>query len=313
MTKTTFTTVTPIPPGVSRETVLETLHDHLEMIDLNPSHESREKINPPPEASPEEYHCTWYQITDSVSYIPGVKGKVHIKCVFNNLANGLQTHVYAPMGLEIKEKWTLGGSLPGEPVLPVEIGFGVPISGLYLREDVELKCNYFLTKFVRKTLTESLGSLVARLNVKSQLVEAKNSNRMTYMSGSPSLLQSSPSMHQHSPNQQYNAPLSPPLTAPMGSPYSSQFNMNPLAQFQGQQPGSHLSAQQNQYGSPHPQYANMASPQQKYAQPLGSPQQQYAQYNPAQFSAVEVDANQQPTPGVPPRSPERPTAPVELA
>lgn len=55
MGKTQFTTVTPIPAGVTRETVLATLHDHLAMIDLNPTHEERHRINPPPEATPEEY------------------------------------------------------------------------------------------------------------------------------------------------------------------------------------------------------------------------------------------------------------------
>jgi len=32
--RTIFTTITPLPAGVSRETVLDTLHDHLEMIDV---------------------------------------------------------------------------------------------------------------------------------------------------------------------------------------------------------------------------------------------------------------------------------------
>jgi hypothetical protein len=34
--RTVFTTITPLPAGITRETVLETLHDHIEMIDLNP-------------------------------------------------------------------------------------------------------------------------------------------------------------------------------------------------------------------------------------------------------------------------------------
>merc|ERR1711977_778306 len=120
MPKTIFTTITPLPAGVSRQTVLDTLHDHLEMIDLNPAHTERHRINPPPEATPEEYHCTWYQITDMISYLPGYKGKVSFKACFHDLANGLQNHVYAPMGLDIKEKWTLGGNMPGEPVMPAE-------------------------------------------------------------------------------------------------------------------------------------------------------------------------------------------------
>jgi hypothetical protein len=34
--RTVYTTVTPLPAGIIRETVMETLHNHLEMIDLNP-------------------------------------------------------------------------------------------------------------------------------------------------------------------------------------------------------------------------------------------------------------------------------------
>jgi hypothetical protein len=220
--KTIFTTITPLPAGVSRETVMETLHDHLEMIDLNPSHEERHRINPPPEATPEEYHCTWYQITDKVSYLPAgmYTGNVSFKACFHDLAYGLQTHVYAPMGLDIKEKWTLGGSLPGEPLQPVEIGIGVPISGLYLREDVEMKCNFLMTKFVKKTLKQSLATLVARLVVKSQLQEAAAANkRLTY-----------------DPNSQFAPPLSPPLSPPMSPPaHSGSIRMGFPAQNQWQQ------------------------------------------------------------------------------
>ncbi|CAL3964591.1 hypothetical protein PZA11_002427 [Diplocarpon coronariae] len=177
MPKTIFTTITPLPAGVSRQTVLETLHDHLEMIDLNPSHTDRHSVSPPPEATPEEYHCSWYQITDLVSYLPGYKGKVSFRACFHDLAIGVQIHVYAPLGLDIKEKWTVGGSMPGEPVMPAEIGIGAPIYGLYLREDVEMRCNFLVTRFVRKALKDALATLVARLVVKAQLQEAADSNR----------------------------------------------------------------------------------------------------------------------------------------
>jgi hypothetical protein len=117
MVRTVFTTITPLPSNITRETVLATLHDHLEMIDLNPSHEERHMVKPPPEASPEEYHCQWYAIIDKISYLPAgmYKGKVSFKACFHDLSTGLQTHVYAPMGIDIKEKWTLGGNLPHEP------------------------------------------------------------------------------------------------------------------------------------------------------------------------------------------------------
>jgi hypothetical protein len=168
--RTVFTTVTPLPAGITRETVMETLHNHLEMIDLNPLVEERHPIKPPSEASPEEFYCLWYSLTDRVSYLPGglASGRVSYNACFHDLDRGLQTHCYAPMGLNIKGKWTLGGSLPGEPVAPVELGIGAPLSGLYLREDVDMKCNIMMTPFVKKTLKGAHSRLVDRLVVKAQ-------------------------------------------------------------------------------------------------------------------------------------------------
>jgi len=113
----------------------------------------------------------------------------------------MQNHVYAPMGLDIKEKWTLGGNLPGEPVQPAEIGIGAPISGLYLREDIEIKCNFMVTRFVKKQLKDALSTLVARLVVKTQLQEASYRNQMLQQG------------YQYSPQSPQFAPLSPPLSA----------------------------------------------------------------------------------------------------
>lgn len=254
---------------------METLHDHLEMIDLNPTHESREPIKPPSEATPEEYHCKWYQITDKISYLPGVKGEVHFKACFHDLPQGLQTHVYAPMGLDIKEKWTLGGSLPHEPVQPVEIGLGVPITGLYLREDVEMKCNFMMTKFVKKQLKDALAALVARMVVKSQLVEAVYQNRrLTYdPTNNPFTPPLSPPM---SPRQTYSPPMSPPPTGGLGMPMDYPPNWAE----------AHASAQQAAMASHrNSQYsARQHSPQPQYAQPQQSPgmvgQGQYSPHGP---------------------------------
>ncbi|RDL39337.1 Uncharacterized protein BP5553_03677 [Venustampulla echinocandica] len=231
--RTTFTTITPLPAGVSRETAMATLHDHLEMIDLNPAHTDRHQISPPAEASPEEYHCTWYKITDAISYFPGYKGKVSFNACFHDLSNGLQTHVYAPMGLDIKEKWTLGGNEPHEPIQPVELGIGAPISGLYIREDVEMKCNFLMTRFVRKTLKDCLATLVARLLVKAQLQEAAEKNRrLTYTTNqsfsppnSPPAplsppMSPPPMVHQHLAPKQYGTPpVSPPLSPPVSGTF----------------------------------------------------------------------------------------------
>lgn len=176
--RTVFTTITPLPRGVTRHHVLSTLHNHVEMIDLNPLVIERHPIKPPPKATPEEFHCIWYLVTDKVSYLPGglVSSKISYPACFHDLANGIQTHIYAPMGLEIRGKWTLGGNLPGEPAAPVEMGIGVPMQGLYVREDVDMKCNVLMTSFVKKTLKAAHAQLVARLSVKAQIEGVKLAN-----------------------------------------------------------------------------------------------------------------------------------------
>ena len=172
--RTVFTTVTPLPPGITRETVLETLHNHVEMIDLNPLVTERHPIKPPPEATAEEFHAQWYSVTDKINYLPAglYSGAVTFSCCFHDLPDGLQTHIHAPMGLNIKGRWTLGGTLPGEPRQPVELGLGVPKTGLWLREDVDMKVNFMMTKFVKANTKKAHGTLVGRLIEKAHLVEA---------------------------------------------------------------------------------------------------------------------------------------------
>ncbi|EPE35659.1 hypothetical protein GLAREA_11359 [Glarea lozoyensis ATCC 20868] len=248
--RTTFTTITPLPAGVSRETAMATLHDHLEMIDLNPAHTSRVQIKPPPESTPEEYHCTWYEITDKISYFPGYKGKVSFKACFHDLPYGLQTHCYAPMGLDIKEKWTLGGNEPHEPIQPVELGIGAPISGLYIREDVEMKCNFLMTRFVRKTLKDCLSTLVARLVVKTQLQEAAEKNKRLTQSTNQSY-----SQHSYSNQSVSSGPHSPPNSPPLSPPT---MHLQPLRL--SHQSGVSQFSQQQYPGSPPPSAGFPVSP-----------------------------------------------------
>ncbi|KAB8338937.1 hypothetical protein FH972_021877 [Carpinus fangiana] len=191
---TRYTVITPLPAGITRETVRDTLHNHVEMIDLNPLVIDRFRIpKPPARASAEEYHCAWYQLQDKVSYLPGgmASGKVEYFACFHDLADGIQTHVLAPLGLDIKEKWTVGGTLPGELRGPTELGLGIPKDGLYLREDVDMRCNIMLTSFVKKNLRNAHGVLVDRLLEKSHLLEreAYNSKLLSQSgsSGEPSL------------------------------------------------------------------------------------------------------------------------------
>ncbi|KAK6596900.1 hypothetical protein H4I96_09552 [Botrytis cinerea] len=157
--RTVFTTVTPLPTGITRETVMETLRSHVEMIDLNPLVEERHPIKPPPNATAEEYHClclVYLLLSRSRKWIANT-----LLCAY---------------GLNIRGKWTLGGSLPGEPVAPVELGANVPLHGLWLREDVDMRCNIVMTSFVKKTLKKSHSALVNRLLVKAQLLDRSISN-----------------------------------------------------------------------------------------------------------------------------------------
>lgn len=166
------------------ETVIQALHNHVLMIDLNPLVIHRAPCKAPRFASAEEYFSTWYILKDKVQYIPGstkMSGDVSYHACFHDLPLGLQTHVYAPLGLDIKNKWTLGESKPGEAV---ELGLEIPKQGLWLREDVDMRCNVLMAPFVKKTLKKAHGTLVDRLVELSHLTESVKSERTSLSSNS---------------------------------------------------------------------------------------------------------------------------------
>jgi hypothetical protein len=247
------------------------------------------------------------------------------------------------MGLDIKERWTVGGNAPGEPVQPAEIGIGAPVSGLYLREDVEIKCNFMMTKFVRKQLKDALATLVARLMVKSQIQEAVENNKRltlssggsvqsnTMYSGSQNGSQWGGSQHGGSEYGDSNAPtsprlpMSPPLSGgldmsfpkPHGVGQDPRFSQQGGQQFaQGQQYPSQQQFQQGQYqqqqyqqGQQYPQQGQYGAEKQGYPSPLQQ-QGQFApqqQQHPSQFVS-EIDGKQK---ELYPSAP-KPPGPVEL-
>jgi len=141
------------------------------MIDLNPLVIYRAPCKPPRFAPSDEYFSTWYTLKDKIQYIPGsdkMAGDVTYNACFHDLPLGLQTHVYAPMGLEIRNKWTLGESKAGEAV---ELGLDIPKQGLWLREDVDMRCNVLMTPFVKKTLKKAHKVLVEKLLQVAQLTD----------------------------------------------------------------------------------------------------------------------------------------------
>jgi hypothetical protein len=145
-------------------------------IELNPMVIEHRPIKTPRDAPADEFlDCAWQELTDKVHYLPGglVKGKVSYKACFHDLPTGLQTHIYAPTGLDIREKWSIQGSLPGEPPERRELGSTAPAVGLYLKEECEMRCNRFLNSFVRKNLDEAHRILVERIMKKAEMIEAR--------------------------------------------------------------------------------------------------------------------------------------------
>ena len=190
MSKRTFyTNITPLPSQITRQLAVGELHDHGVMIKLNPLVIHFERSTAHKDAPSDEYHCTWYEITDKVSYLPGVSSQVKYKACFFDRPVGIQTHCYAPAGLDIKAKWSVGGNMPGEPREARELGVDTPRDGLYLREEVDMRCNIMLTSFVKKNLKNAHKVLVDRLLKKVEFTEETHYQRaMTSASvtGSPS-------------------------------------------------------------------------------------------------------------------------------
>lgn len=53
---------------------------------------------------------------------------------------------------------------------------GVPLTGLYLREDVDMRCNFMLTGFVRANLKKSHAALVEKMVEKAKVTEGESRN-----------------------------------------------------------------------------------------------------------------------------------------
>ncbi|KAM0344255.1 hypothetical protein ACHAPU_007781 [Fusarium lateritium] len=185
------------------------------MIDLNPLIIERHQIPPPPHAPEDEKKCVWYSMTDRIDYLPGglVSGQISYTAAFFNSPDGLQTHSYAPMGLDLRGRWTVGGIMPGERPQPTELGLGAPTTGLYLREDVDMRCNMLMVGFVKKTIKKSHGSLVEKLSEKASLKASRHSMQVLGPSSPGSLQAPTPTASQSSGVP----PTRPVLPHPVGS------------------------------------------------------------------------------------------------
>jgi hypothetical protein len=174
--KTHYTNITPLPSRIPRQLAIDMLHSHAEVIELNPLVLEHHPIKAPKNAASDEYFAVWHEITERIQYIPGMgkmaSGKISFKGVFHDMPWGLQTHIYAPAGVDLRNKWQIKGNQPGEPREPRELGDKAPVDGLYLQEDIEIVCNMTLTPFVKKSLKAASAVLVARMIKKAELLDA---------------------------------------------------------------------------------------------------------------------------------------------
>ncbi|KAI1193568.1 hypothetical protein F5X97DRAFT_336650 [Nemania serpens] len=178
--KEAYTIITPIPSFIPRQLAIDILHSHGEVITLNPLVLSHKQIPAPRDAAADEYFSTWYEITERVQFVPGMgkfgSGKISFNACFHDLPWGLQTHVYAPLNIDMRSKYRIGGNQPGiEPPEAPEIGLaalGVPKDGLYLREDIEVRCNIAMVGTVKGQMKAASKEMVGRIIKKAELLDA---------------------------------------------------------------------------------------------------------------------------------------------
>jgi len=170
--RTVYTRVTPLPSNIPRQLALDVLHSHEEVIKLNPLVTGVKSIEAPRDAASDEFFSQWYEISEIITWGFGMKKKIAFKGVFHDQPWGLQAHVYAPMGTDLRNKYRIGGNQPGEPREARELGVDTPADGLYLREDHEIICSVPLTiGFVKKEMKAATGTMIERLTRKAELLE----------------------------------------------------------------------------------------------------------------------------------------------
>ncbi|BDD63069.1 hypothetical protein MPDQ_003645 [Monascus purpureus] len=174
--KDVYTNITPLPSFIPRQLAIDLIHSHSEIITLNPLVLTHHAIPAPRDAPADEYYSAWYEIVQRIQVMPGMgrlgSSKISFRGCFHNVPWGVQTHIYAPMGIDLRHNYRIGGNQPGEPPESRELGLDIPAEGLYLREDIQIRCNFTMMPFVRGTLKSATKVLVDRLIRKAELLDA---------------------------------------------------------------------------------------------------------------------------------------------
>ncbi|KAK8104222.1 uncharacterized protein PG998_011255 [Apiospora kogelbergensis] len=177
----TVTHTCKLPRNVTRQAVIEFLHNHEDIIDLSPLVKERHPIKAPASPPADQQHldnASWWSITDKISYLPGqlINGQYTYTGAFQSTPTGLEVHVHARAGTTLKDVWSVvespySSSSPSSPVSSSSPKLGPQPSetGLYIRVDSTARCKFALRAFVRKMLNKSHAELVRRLAAKAQL------------------------------------------------------------------------------------------------------------------------------------------------
>ncbi|KAK7975438.1 hypothetical protein PG989_013901 [Apiospora arundinis] len=246
-----FTIITPIPGFIPRALAIDILHAHkdtLQVIELNPLVTGFKPIKAPRDAPSDEYYSTWYEITERIQYIPGLgrlgSGTISFNGCFHDMPWGLQSHIYvgSPANVDLRNKYRIAGNQPGvEPPEPQEMGLaslGAPKDGLYLHEDIEIRCNFAMVSFVKAQLKAASKEMVNRIIKKAELLDA---GVLSAMIEDGKLRTVNP--NDRSTTLQYanagsgSAPNSPPLGSP-GIPYQVPRPISMQQQPYGSRPGT---------------------------------------------------------------------------
>lgn len=233
--KATYTNITPIPSFIPRQLAVDILHSHGEIIELNPLVTGFEPIKAPRDAPSDEYYSTWYEISQRIQFVPGIgklgSGSIKFNGCFHDMPWGLQTHTYAPGGVDLRNKWQICGNQPDEEPVQRELGIGAPPEGLYLREDIEIKCNVTMINFVKKELKAASKVLVDRLIKKAELLDAgalsaimENGKLRTVNPADRS--SKNGSLRPNSQHTMYDKPQTSPRLSNYPQPYGQQHSRN---------------------------------------------------------------------------------------
>lgn len=288
--KEVFTVITPIPSFIPRQLAIDILHSHSEVITLNPLVLDHKPIPAPRDAQADEFYSTWYEISERIQYVPGIgkmgSGTIKFNGCFHDMPWGLQTHIYAPMNVDLRNKYRIAGNQPGvEPPEQPEIGLkslGAPADGLYLREDIEIKCNVTVVGFVKAQLQKAGKEMVSRMMKKAELLDAGVLHAMIEGGKLKTI----------NPADRSNT-IASPLPSPTGPVHPPGSPQVPSA---SQQPVPYRIPRPQSYQAPPSAYPDQQAASHGYGHPPGAATNS--------FAAVELPGDHyyyQSSPGIPPQ------------